>query len=139
MTRVAETIAKPTATSMQPNGFINPTASSDGFSLVQEFLQSLCWSRQHLQAYLFSSQASLPLFLSNFRFVLVVLSSTPFYLLSCSPWHVYLEISFLHSCYIIKLQLVFRYLFLPGNAPPVSWPDDVRGISHLQSLGVSFC
>ena len=70
-------------------------------------LRALCWSRQHQQVYHFSSL----LLLSDSRFVLSTLSSSPPFLSPQSFWH---ELSSLSSC-SIRVQWVHGRSFLPGN------------------------
>ena len=73
-------------------------------------LHVLCWSRQHQQAYHFSSL----LLLSDSRSILATLSSSSSFLLSQTLWQIRQELSSLSSC-SIRLQWVPGHSFLPGN------------------------
>ena len=73
-------------------------------------LHALCWSRQHQQVCHFSSF----LLLSDSRFVLAALFSSPSFLLSQTLWQIWQELSSLSFC-SMRLQWVPGHSFLPGN------------------------
>ena len=73
-------------------------------------LHALCWSRQHQQAFHFSSL----LLLLDSHSVLATLSSPPSFLLSQTLWQIWKELSSLSS-YSIRLQWVPGHSFLLGN------------------------
>ena len=95
-------------------------------------LHAFCWSRQHQQACHFPSL----LLQSDFRSVLVTMSSPPSFLLPQTLWQIWQELSFLSPC-SIRQQWVPGHLFIQGNDAADEVVRRERYLRPLQSLVVS--
>ena len=114
------------ATLSFPAGPVCSNFSTDACAI----LQALCWSRQHQQAFHFSSL----LLLSDCRSIFSTLSSPPSFLLPQTLWQIWQELSSLSRS--IRLQWVPDIRFSQVTKQLMSWSDTEHYLHPLQSLVV---